>query len=79
MTDLSNQKRMAAAIMGCGVHRVWLDPEAADDIAVAITRADLRELIKKGSIAAVKPKGVSRGRARVRDVKRKYGHRKGQG
>ena len=79
MTDLSNQKRMAAAIMGCGVHRVWLDPEAADDIAVAITRADLRELIKKGSIAAAKPKGVSRGRARVRDVKRKYGHRKVQG
>lgn len=38
MTDLSNQKRMAADIMGCGVHRVWMDPEAANDIAVAITR-----------------------------------------
>ncbi|HML26188.1 MAG TPA: 50S ribosomal protein L19e [Methanomethylovorans sp.] len=79
MTDLSNQKRMAAEILDCGIHRVWMDPEAANDIAVAITRADLRELIKKGSIAAAKPKGVSRGRARVRDAKRKYGHRKGQG
>ncbi|AGB50176.1 ribosomal protein L19E [Methanomethylovorans hollandica DSM 15978] len=79
MTDLSNQKRMAAAILDCGLHRVWMDPEAASDIAVAITRADLRELIKKGSVAAEKPKGVSRGRARARDVKRKYGHRKGHG
>jgi len=79
MTDLSNQKRMAAAILHCGLHRVWMDPEAASDIAVAITRADLRELIKKGSVAAEKPKGVSRGRARARDVKRKYGHRKGHG
>ncbi|WP_370573470.1 50S ribosomal protein L19e [Methanomethylovorans sp.] len=79
MTDLSNQKRIAAEVMGCGVHRVWMDPEAANDIAVAITRADLRELIQKGSITAVKPKGVSRGRARIRDVKRKYGHRKGHG
>ena len=70
MTDLSNQKRMAAAILDCGLHRVWMDPEAAGDIAVAITRADLRELIKKGSVAAEKPKGVSRGRARARDVKR---------
>jgi large subunit ribosomal protein L19e len=79
MTDLSNQKRMAAEILDCGLHRVWMDPEAAGDIAVAITRADLRELIKKGSVAAEKPKGVSRGRARARDVKRKYGHRKGHG
>ncbi|ETA68674.1 MAG: large subunit ribosomal protein L19e [Methanolobus sp.] len=79
MTDLSNQKRIAAAVMDCGVNRVWLDPEAAEDIAVAITRADIRELIEAGSIKAVQVKGVSRGRARVRDAKRKYGHRKGHG
>lgn len=79
MTDLANQKRIAAEILGCGIHRVWLDPEAANEIAVAITRADLRGLIEKGSIKAVQVKGVSRGRARSKDVKRKYGHRKGHG
>ena len=79
MTDLTNQKRIAAAVLGCGVNRVWLDPEAAEDIAVAITRADIRELVAAGSIKAVQAKGVSRGRARERDAKRKYGHRKGHG
>ncbi|MBN2109695.1 MAG: 50S ribosomal protein L19e [Methanosarcinaceae archaeon] len=79
MTDLTNQKRIASQVLGCGVHRVWLKPESADDIAVAITRADIREHIELGNIKAVPVKGVSRGRARVRDAKRKYGHRKGHG
>jgi large subunit ribosomal protein L19e len=79
MTDLSNQKRLAAKVLGCGVHRVWMDPEASADIAVAITREDIRGLIASGSIKAEAVKGVSRGRARDRDAKRKYGHRKGHG
>jgi large subunit ribosomal protein L19e len=79
MTDLSNQKRIASQVLDCGVHRVWMDPEASEDIAVAITREDIRGLIANGTIKAVRAKGVSRGRARVRDAKRKYGHRKGHG
>jgi large subunit ribosomal protein L19e len=79
MTDLTNQKRIASEVLGCGVHRVWLNPEAAADIAVAITRADIREQVDNGNIKAEDVKGVSRGRARARDAKRKYGHRKGQG
>lgn len=79
MSDLANQKRIAADLLECGVHRVWLDPEATSEIAVAITRADIRELIDKGSIKAAQVKGVSRGRARAKDIKRKYGHRKGHG
>lgn len=79
MTDLSNQKRIASKVLDCGVHRVWMDPEASEDIAVAITREDIRGLIANGTIKAVDAKGVSRGRARVRDAKRKYGHRKGHG
>ncbi|MBP1909321.1 50S ribosomal protein L19e [Methanolobus bombayensis] len=79
MTDLTNQKRIASEVLGCGLKRVWLDPEAAEDIAVAITRADIRELIEAGNIKLIPVKGVSRGRARVRDAQRKYGHRKGHG
>lgn len=79
MTDLTNQKKLAAKVLGCGVHKVWLDPEASAEIAVAITREDIRGLIAGGSIKAELVKGVSRGRARQRDVKRKYGHRKGHG
>ncbi|MEA1985468.1 MAG: 50S ribosomal protein L19e [Euryarchaeota archaeon] len=79
MVDLSNQKRVASKILGCGVNRVWMDPDASEDIAVAITREDLRGLIEEGHIKAHPVKGVSRGRARARDAKRKYGHCKGHG
>jgi large subunit ribosomal protein L19e len=79
MTDLTNQKRIASKVLDCGYNRVWMDPEASEDIAVAITREDIRGLIANGTIKAAGVKGVSRGRARVRDVKRKYGHRKGHG
>ncbi|XGI83308.1 50S ribosomal protein L19e [Halorutilales archaeon Cl-col2-1] len=79
MSDLKTQKRLASDILGCGKNRVWLDPDAQSEIAEAITREDVRELIDEGSIKAKEKKGVSRGRARERDEKREYGHKKGQG
>ncbi len=79
MTDLSMQKNLAANVMKIGKNRVRLDPEKGEDIAVAITRDDIRGLIEDGAIKKIQKKGVSRGRARERDVKRAYGHRKGHG
>ncbi|WP_129599030.1 50S ribosomal protein L19e [Methanohalophilus profundi] len=79
MTNLTNQRRIASKVLGCGLNRVWLDPEALEDIAAAITREDIRELVESGNIKSAPVKGVSRGRARARDAKRKYGHRKGHG
>lgn len=80
MSDLANQKRMAAAILKCGINRVWFDPERQADIEGAISRNDLRELIGgEGAIRAHPVKGNSRGRARVRMAKRSYSHRKGPG
>ncbi|MDI6866067.1 50S ribosomal protein L19e [Methanoculleus sp.] len=79
MSDLGNQRRMAAAILKCGVNRVWFDPERQADIEAAISRKDLRELIGEGAIRANPVKGNSRGRTRARMAKRSYGHRKGPG
>ena len=79
MSDLYNQRRMAASIIGCGLNRLWLDPEKATDIKDAVTRADVRELISEGVIKAHQKKGVSRGRARAKIEKRSYGHCKGPG
>ena len=79
MTDLSAQKRMAADVLDVGKNRVWFDPEAQDEIAEAITRADLRDLIDRGVIRAEEPEGNSRGRAKERQKKRAYGHQKGHG
>ena len=79
MSNLSNQRRLASQILDCGLDRVWLNPEATEEIASAITREDIRGLVEEGSIKARPVKGVSRGRARLVAAKRKYGHRKGQG
>ncbi|MDQ2049742.1 50S ribosomal protein L19e [Natronolimnohabitans sp. A-GB9] len=79
MTDLSAQKRLAADVLDVGENRVWLDPDAQADIAEAITRDEIRELVEDGRIQAEDAKGNSRGRARERNKKRAYGHRKGPG
>ena len=48
MTDLSTQRRLAASILKVGVSRVYIDPEHLDDAEEAITRDDVRSLIKTG-------------------------------
>jgi len=79
MTDLSAQRRLAADVLDVGKNRVWFDPDAQGDIAEAITREDVRELVQEGTIRATDADGNARGRARERNEKRSYGHRKGQG
>lgn len=79
MTDLRAQKRLAADVLDVGENRVWLDPAAQSDIAAAITRDEIRELVDEGFIRAADARGNSRGRARERNEKRAYGHRKGPG
>ncbi len=44
------QRRIAAALLKCGASRVWMEPTAAMKIGKAITRADVRRLIKQGTI-----------------------------
>ncbi|RZN36729.1 MAG: 50S ribosomal protein L19e [Methanosarcinales archaeon] len=79
MTDLSTQRRIAASVLGVGIHRIWLDPDEAINIAQATTRGDVRDLIESETIKAKPVRGVSRGRARLKDEKVRYGHRTGHG
>jgi large subunit ribosomal protein L19e len=79
MSDLTAQRRLAADILDVGKNRVWLDPERPGDIADAITREDVRELIDEGVIDSKDAKSNSRGRARERAEKRSYGHGTGAG
>ncbi|ALL01053.1 50S ribosomal protein L19E [Pyrodictium delaneyi] len=77
--DLSMQRRLAAEILGVGESRIWIDPSRIDDVASAITREEVRRLIKEGVIK-VKPKhSPSRGRWRERHEARKKGRHRGYG
>lgn len=79
MSDLRAQRKLAADVLDVGKNRVWFDPEQQDEIADAITRDDVRGLVDQGAIQAKDARGNSRGRARERNEKRSYGHRKGPG
>jgi large subunit ribosomal protein L19e len=77
MSDLKTQKRIAAQVLGIGQTRVWVNPEAATDIAQAMTREDVRELIKQGLIQEMPKKVQTRARAKKRVILRRK--RKGVG
>ena len=77
--DLKNQKRMAAIILKCGETRVWIDPNRQEDVADAITRADIRTAIESGTIRALPKQGISRGRTRYRLAQKAKGRQRGPG
>lgn len=79
MADLRNQRRLAAQIMKAGASRVRIDPDRADEVAGAVTRADVRKLISGGVITTVQKEGVSRGRGRKLDMQKRKGRRTGPG
>ena len=79
MTDLRNQRRMAASILKCGVNRVWMDQDRVDEIAKAVTRDDIRILIHGKAIRSRQKKGISSGRRKYIANQKKKGRRKGHG
>ena len=79
MTDLRTQRRLAAQVLKVGESRVWIDPENIDEVASAITKEDIRELIEDGIIKRKPQKGISRGRFRKRLKQSKKGRHSGPG
>ena len=79
MKSLELQKRLAASVLNCSRKRVWFDPERLSEIKEAITKFDIRNLVKKGAIARVPPRGVSRVRARKIQAQKRKERRKGHG
>ncbi len=50
------QKRIASELLNFGKGKIWLDPSRLEDIEKAITRQDIRELIKEKAIRLKKTK-----------------------
>ena len=79
MTDLRNQRRMAASILKCGVNRVWMDQDRLDEIAKAVTKEDIRILINGKAITVRQIKGISNGRKKLNEKQKKKGRKRGHG
>lgn len=77
--DLKMQKRLAADILGVGEDKVWLDPDRNSEISTAITREDVRQLIKEDAIKSKPKRSVSRGNAKEREKQKSKGRQSGQG
>ncbi|MDP2900463.1 MAG: 50S ribosomal protein L19e [Candidatus Bathyarchaeota archaeon] len=77
--NLTNQRRLAASLLEVGVNRVWINPEKIEDVEGAITRGEIRKLIREGTIKALPENGTSRGRARILAQKKRTGRRIGMG
>ena len=73
------QRRLAADILKCGKNRVWIDPSRVEDVEEAITRSDIRFVIREGAIRSRQKLGISRGRAERKKAQRKKGRRRGIG
>ncbi len=70
---LGNKKRIAAQLLGVSKKRVRLDTESYEDIKEAITKADIRGLIKDKAIIKKHAKGISRSRVKPRRNKLRKG------
>jgi len=77
--NLKPQRRMAAEILKCGENRVYFDPYLIEDISLAITREDIRNLIKQGIIQKKYKQGISNYRKKVHHERKKKGRARGLG
>ena len=74
---LGSQRRLSAQLLKCGEHRVWFDKERLQEIKEAITKNDIRRLIKDLAIQKRPEKGNARGRARHHKQQKRKGRRQG--
>ena len=71
--------RMAAGILKVGTTKIWISPEQKNRVSEAMTKEDVRTLIKERIVAKRKDNQHSRGRARVLAGKKRKGRKRGKG
>ncbi|MEM3926948.1 MAG: 50S ribosomal protein L19e [Desulfurococcaceae archaeon] len=79
MSDLKLQKRLAAEILGVGISRIKIDPGRVDEVGEAITREEIKRLIKEGAIRVKPVHGITGYSSKVRSAQRIKGRRRGHG
>merc|ERR1712000_419353 len=79
MTNLRTQKRLAAAVVGCGKRKIWLDPNEVNEISNANSRQTIRKLVSDGLIIRKPVAMHSRARARELNAARRIGRHRGFG
>jgi large subunit ribosomal protein L19e len=76
---LTTQRRLGSELLKCGIHRIWIDPDRISEVEEAITKKDIRNLIKNRAIKKLPAKGISKARKKIKLLKKRKGKRKGIG
>ncbi|MGB9675393.1 MAG: 50S ribosomal protein L19e [Candidatus Nanoarchaeia archaeon] len=77
--SLLSQRALAAKVAKVGISRVRFNPENLKEIKEALTKADIKGLIKKGAIIILPKTTPSRVRAKARHAQRLRGRQRGPG
>jgi len=72
-------KRVASEVLGRGENAIRIKKEAYADAEKALTRDDVKKLIKDGSIFAIEPKHNLSLHGKVLKIKRSKGRKRGYG
>lgn len=76
---LTTQKRISADLLKCGVNRVWFDPNRLTEIKEAITKADIRGLIKDIAIQKRLKESIVGSSGKARLIQKRKGRLGGPG
>ena len=76
---LTSQKRISAQLLKCGENRVWFDAKRLTEVKEAITKSDIRSLIKELVIQKKPERGNAGFRMRKHIVQKRKGRRQGPG
>lgn len=77
--NLKTQRRIAANLLKVGTNKVKFDEDKLNDIKEALTKEDIRGLIKEKAITAKPEKGISSFRFRKLRAQKKKGRRREEG
>jgi large subunit ribosomal protein L19e len=77
--SLKFAKRVGAEILNRGESSIRINPNAIEDVKKALTREDVRKLIKDGAVFAVKAKHNVSMNSKILRKKRSEGRRRGVG
>lgn len=77
--DAKKLKRLAAGIFGVGEKKIVISENVGERMGEAITKDDVRQLIKDGLVGKRSANEQSRGRIRMLKAKRKKGRKRGRG
>ena len=77
--NLKTQHRIASSLFNVGKKRIWIDPSKASEVEEAITKKDIRGLIKKGIIKILHKRGISSFRINKIRLQKRKGRRKNIG